>query len=216
MIDIVLVEDHNIVLNGIKSLLNKEQDIRVMGSARDGIELLALLEGGLQPHLLIMDINMPEMDGLTVAQKVSEIYPEIDVLILTMYDQTAYVNQAFRNGAKGYLLKNANPEELPFAIRQIAGRKERYICSELALSMLDRQLLAADVTVPDNTEYNFSQREIEILNMVSEGYTNQEIADRLYTSKRTVEGHRQNLIEKTGARNFFALIRFAIKSGLLR
>lgn len=216
MIRITLVEDHNIVRNGIKTLLNKEEDINVVAEAGNGQELLQQLEQGLQTDVVLTDINMPDTDGLSLCKTVKAQYPGIIIIILSMYDQVEYINQAFKNGALGYVLKNVSPDELTFALRHICIREERYICSELAIRMLDKQIQASEITVPDNSEFDFTKRELEILTLVSEGYTNQEIADRLYTSKRTVEGHRQSLIEKTGVRNSSALIRYALVNGLIR
>lgn len=216
MIRISLVEDHNIVRNGIKTLLNKEEDMNVVAEAANGRELLRQLELGLETDVILTDINMQDIDGLTLCKSVSEQYPGIRIIILSMYDQVEYINQAFKNGARGYILKNASPDELIFAFKHICTREERYICAELAVRMLDKQIQLSDIIVPDNSEWDFTKRELEILSLVSEGFTNQEIADRLYTSKRTVEGHRQSLIEKTGVRNSSALIRYAFINGLIR
>jgi DNA-binding NarL/FixJ family response regulator len=188
----------------------------VVGEVGSAAEALKMLEEGLATDIILTDINMPEMDGISFASIVSEKHPTIKIIILSMYDQEDYVNQAFKNGASGYMLKNVSPDELTFAIRHVALREERYICSELALKMLERQLQSAEMMMPDNLDFDFSRREIEVLTLVSEGYTNQEIAERLNTSKRTVEGHRQNLIDKTGVRNSIALIRFSILNGLIR
>jgi len=216
MIRIALIEDHNIVRNGIKTLLNKEEDMEVVAEAAHGEEALKLLEEGLRPDVVLSDINMPDVDGLSLCRMVMEHHPGIKFIILSMYDQVEYINQAFKNGALGYILKNVSPDELTFAIRHICLREERYICSELAIRMLERQIQSSDIRLPEHSEFDFTKRELEILTLVSEGYTNQEIADRLYTSKRTVEGHRQSLIEKTGVRNSSALIRYALINGLIR
>lgn len=215
MINITLVEDHNIVRNGIKELLSKEPDMNVVAEAHSGDEVLQLLKEGLQTDLIVTDVNMPGMDGLKLVQTISENYPDIYLTVLSMYDQPEYINQAFKNGADGYILKNARPDELVFAIRHVGVHQKRYICSELAITMLDRQLQASEIIMPENAEFDFTKKEIEILTLVSEGYTNQEIAERLYTSKRTIEGHRQNLIDKTGVRNSSALIRYALLNGLI-
>jgi two-component system response regulator NreC len=215
MIRILLVEDHNIVRNGIKNLLNNEEDLTVAAECSSATEALNELEQELQVDLILTDINMPELDGISFTAMVTAKYPGIKVLILSMFDQDDYINQAFKKGASGYVLKNINPEELVFGIRHIVLRDERYICSELALKLLDRQLQSSEIAIPDSVDFDFSSKEIEILRLVSEGFTNIEIAERLNTSKRTVEGHRQNLIDKTGVRNSIALIRFAIVNGLV-
>jgi two-component system, NarL family, response regulator NreC len=215
MIRILLVEDHNIVRNGIKTMLNAVDDIEVAAEYPSATEAIEELKKGLQVDLILTDINMPGMDGISFTTFVTANYPDIKVLILSMYDQDDYINRAFKKGASGYVLKNIGPEELIFGIRQIVLRDERYICSELSLRLLDRQLQASEIAIPDNIDFDFSSKEVEILRLVSEGFTNVEIAERLNTSKRTVEGHRQNLIDKTGVRNSIALIRFAIVNGLI-
>jgi two-component system response regulator NreC len=215
MIQILLVEDHNIVRNGIMTMLNAQEDISIAAECASASEALNELEQGLQVDLILTDINMPGMDGLSFTAHVTQKYPGIKVLILSMYDQDDYINQAFKKGAKGYVLKNVGPEELIFGIRQIISRDERYICSELSLKLLDRQLRLSEIAIPENIDFDFSSRELEILRLVAEGFTNIEIAEQLNTSKRTVEGHRQNLIDKTGVRNSIALIRFAIINGLI-
>ncbi len=216
MIKIALVEGHNIVRNGIKTLLNGENDMTVVAEATNCIDIMQMIDDQLEVDIILTDINLPGMDGLSFCSKAVEKYPSAKVIVLTMYDQTEYINQAFKSGAQGYILKNVSPLELTFAIRHIVNRADRYICTELALRMLDRQLNAFDASIPENMMFDFTKRELEILALVSEGYTNQEIAERLYTSKRTVEGHRQSLIEKTGVRNSSALIRFAIINGLIK
>jgi DNA-binding NarL/FixJ family response regulator len=215
MINITLVEDHNIVRNGIKELITKEPDMNIAAEARNGGEVLQMLEDGLETNLIITDINMPGIGGLKLVKEISQKHPDIRLAILSMYDQTEYITEAFKNGAHGYILKNARPDELIFGIRHVAMYHERYICTELALSLLDKQLQAAEFAVPDNNELDLSKKEIEILTLVSQGYTNQEIADNMYTSKRTIEGHRQNMIDKAGVRNSSALIRYALINGLI-
>jgi DNA-binding NarL/FixJ family response regulator len=215
MINITLVEDHNIVRNGIKELISKEPDMNIAAEARNGAEALQMLEDGLETNLIITDINMPDMDGLSMVHKISQRYPDIRLAILSMYDQTEYITKAFKSGAHGYILKNARPDELVFAIRHIAVHHERYICTEIATGLLDRQIQASEFAMPDNNELDLSKKEIEILTLISQGYTNQEIADNMYTSKRTIEGYRQNLIDKVGVRNSSALIRYALLNGLI-
>ncbi len=216
MIKIMLVEDHNIVRNGVKALFTEEQDIEVVAEAKNGREAIEIIDKGQLIDIVLTDINIPGIDGLTLIKKISESHPQIRLAVLTMYNEVEYMNQAFMNGAHGYLLKDVSIDELTFAIRHICLRDQRYLSSELALGLLDRQINAANVPVPGNGEFEFTKKEIEILALVSEGYTNQEIAERLYTSKRTIEGYRQSLIEKTGVRNSSALIRYAVINGLIK
>jgi DNA-binding NarL/FixJ family response regulator len=216
MIKIMLAEDHNVVRNGIRSLLEKESDIQVMAEATNGNEALRLLKEGIKPDLLLADINMPEMNGMEMVAHVSQLYPGLKVMMLSMLDNEKYIMQAFKAGATGYILKNVNAIELVFAIRHVCVSNERYLCNELALRLLDKLIHTPESVFDiDATDIDISKREAEVLALISEGYTNQEIADKLFTSKRTIEGHRQSLIEKTGTRNTAALIRFAILNGII-
>lgn len=132
-----------------------------------------------------------------------------------MLSNEKYVLKAFKSGANGYMLKNVGSDELLFGIRHIVNNGNRYICTELSMELLDRQLGRSYVLTDDLPEVDLSKREMEILSFIAEGFTNQEIADKIFTSKRTVEGHRQNLIDKTRTRNSAALIRYAVLRGIV-
>ena len=215
MIKVLLAEDHNIVRNGIRSLLDKQSDIDVVGEATDGLEVLQKLEKGMKVDLVLTDINMPQLNGLALLEELKNKSPEIKVLILSMLDHENYVMQAVNNGAGGYLLKNVSEEELIFAIRHVSAGN-LYVCSELTSKLVTK---LSSIPAENNKELkvaiDLSRREIEILLLIAEGFTNNEIAEKLFTSRRTVEGHRQNLLEKTGARNTATLIRFAVRNGII-
>ncbi|MXV52056.1 response regulator [Pedobacter sp. HMF7647] len=215
-IRVILAEDHNIVRNGIRNLLNTDSGLTVVGEALNGLEALTLIRNGTSADIILADMNMPMMDGLQMTEEIRSLPDVPKVILLTMLDHEQYVIKAFRMGVKGYLLKNVTADELIFAIKFI-HKDSRYICSELALRFLDR-LVDLPVTEESTqwvTGLEFSKREMEILEHIAEGLTNQEIADKLFTSKRTVEGHRQSLIDKTGMRNTAALIRFAMRNRLI-
>ncbi|MGE6219921.1 response regulator [Nubsella zeaxanthinifaciens] len=217
-INILLVDDHHLVRDGIKSLLAKYPNFNVIGEAADGLEALEIItHGEHQVDLILADINMPNMGGLELCKKVNEVFPTIRVLILSMLDHEKYISQALQAGAKGYLLKSVNEEELVFAIRQVIYNSF-YICTELSYHLLGKLLLGTKiVSRPQNNvpKVEFSSREVEILALIAEGYTNLEIADKLFTSKRTVEGHRLQMINKTGVKNTAALIKYCIVNGVL-
>lgn len=217
-IKIVLTEDHKILRSGIMSLLENEEDIELVGEVSNGAELLELFESGTvdaNEVLSITDVNMPGVNGIDMIPGLLETYPKLKVVILSMLSSEKYVLKAFKNGAKGYMLKNVSADELLFGIRHIASTGARYLCTELSMELLDRQLGRSFVVADDLPEVDLSRREIEILALIAEGFTNQEIADRIFTSKRTVEGHRQNLIDKTQSRNSAALIRYAVLRGIV-
>lgn len=216
MINVFLAEDHNIVRNGIKSLLENSDEIAVIAEANNGAEVLSMSEKLADTDVLLTDINMAEMDGITLTKELAKTHPNLSVVILTMLDQENYVFEAFACGAKAYLLKNVSADELVFCIKHvmIGGL---YFCSELSMKMLHR-LMDGNHLESQKTKTNIeiNDREIEMLQMLADGYTNQEMADKLFVSKRTIEGYRQQLIEKTKSKNTASLIKFCLANGLIK
>lgn len=216
MINLILAEDHNIVRNGISLLLGADKEIRIQGEAVNGIEVLRMLAEGIEVDMILADINMPEMDGIALIREIKIHNPEIKIVMLSMLDNEKYLSQAFSEGASGYLLKSVSADELLFAIKHVhSGGK--YVCSELSVQLLDKLMHTVNPAFDkSHHDIDFSMREIEVLHLIAEGLTNNEMSDKLYVSKRTIEGHRQSLIEKTGSRNTAALIRFAVLSGIVQ
>jgi DNA-binding NarL/FixJ family response regulator len=217
MLNLILAEDHNIVRNGIRMLLEADKEISIAGEAVNGREVVDMIAAGTKADIVLADINMPQLDGISLIKELKVSSPQTRIIILSMLDNEQYVSQAFAEGASGYLLKNVSADELVFALKHVsAGGK--YLCSELSIGLLDK-LIQAAAAVPVNQinpQIDFSMREIEILHLIAEGLTNNEMSDKLFISKRTIEGHRQSLIEKTGSRNTAALIRFAVLSGIVK
>ncbi|MDB5006858.1 MAG: Response regulator receiver protein [Mucilaginibacter sp.] len=214
VIKILLAEDHNIVRNGIRSLLEKEPGLEVSGEAANGREALAILASGVETNIVLADMNMPEISGIELIEQLKENYPQINVIVLSMLDHEKYVYQAFIAGARGYLLKNVSADEMVFAIKHIdTGGK--YLCSELAFTLLEKSIYAPEAPLNEQSDIDLSKREVEVLDLIAEGLTNTEIAEKLFTSKRTVEGHRLSLMNKTSSRNTAALIKFAIVNGII-
>jgi DNA-binding NarL/FixJ family response regulator len=215
MIKIILAEDHHVVRDGIKSLLEKEKFFAITGEATNGAEVLAMLENDTEANIVLADMNMPVTGGLELTEQLKNKFPAVKVIVLSALDHEKYVIKAFQVGARGYLLKSISADELIFAIKHV-HQYNSYICSELTVRFLNRLL-----TIPDPVSnkslhgLEFTGREIEILELVAQGYTNQEIADKLFTSKRTVENHRQTLIDRTASRNTVSLIRFAMLNGII-
>ena len=214
-IKVLLAEDHTIVRNGIVALLEKEEEITIIAEAKNGEEVLNLLQSGVKPDIVLTDINMPDMNGIELISALKTNYPDIKTLVLTMLDDETSVNQSLKAGAQGYLLKNVNIDEIIFAIKQIS-KDYKYVCTGISLNLLARasslqnhnfQKLKPDVEI--------SKREIEILNLIAQGFTNSEIADKLFTSKRTIEGNRQNLLDKTETKNTAALINFVVRNRII-
>lgn len=216
MLNLILAEDHNIVRNGISMLLETDKEINIIGEAVNGAEVLDMVDNGLKADIVLADINMPELDGISLIGELKKSSPETKVVILSMLDNEKYVAQAFSEGASGYLLKNVSSDELVFSLKHVnAGGK--YLCSELSIRLLDKLMHTAHMPPGQtNGQIDFSMREIEILHLIAEGLTNSEMSEKLFISKRTIEGHRQSLIEKTGSRNTAALIRFAVLSGIVQ
>jgi len=159
---------------------------------------------------------MPEMDGMQLLKEVKSKYPKVKVVMLSMHDHEKYVMEAFKNGASGYLLKNIDAEELIFAVKFV-DQGRRYLCAELTMSLMDTMLQSKQhlMSMPEN-EIDFSLRELEILQLIAEGLTNLEMSEKLFLSKRTIEGHRQSLLDKTGSKNSAALIRYGVLHGLIQ
>jgi len=215
MIKIVLVDDHHIVRQGIRTLLEIETDMTVIGETDEQDELVDLLKDN-QADVIIIDINMPDVDGITLTRTIKQLYPNIYVIVLSMMDHEKYVAQAFKAGANAFLIKNVSRDELLFAIRFVA-QGECYICSEISIRLLHQAMKVISLQSPTKvSDLQINTREMEVLGLTADGFTNQEIAERLFTSKRTVEGYRQSLIEKTGVRNTAALIKYAFQNGLLK
>jgi DNA-binding NarL/FixJ family response regulator len=215
MINIMLAEDHKIVRDGLKFILEKEPDFNIVAEVSNGKEVIEAFNQGAQVDVILSDMNMPGMGGQEITQWLNANHPQVRVIILTALDNEEYVIKAFKAGACGFLLKNISADELHFAIKHVAA-KNQYICTELTMRFVNRLISMPDLSGTEmQAGLEFTSRELEILNFLADGFTNQEIADKLFTSKRTVEGHRQNMIDKTGVRNTAALIRFAVLNGIV-
>lgn len=190
-------------------LLADEPSLVVVGDAADGQQLLDQLPS-IPTDVVLLDLHMPVLDGLATTQRLREEFPEVRVLILSMEDHELSIGQVLEAGAAGYILKNAEKGEIILAIQSVATGK-RFLCSELGLLMLGKVLEAP--TEIGKTTNGLSQREREVLHLVTDGLTNQEIADKLFTSKRTIETHRQNILEKSGAKNTASLVKLALEQG---
>ncbi|WP_187264136.1 response regulator transcription factor [Pontibacter beigongshangensis] len=219
MIKVILTDDHKIVRDGIKALLHNDAAIHVVGEASNGDELLKLLEE-VMPHVVLLDLNMPGRDGFETTKYLKQHYPDVKVLVLSMLDHVSYVNRVIELGASGYILKSSGKEELSAAIRLVASGN-MYICSYVAMELLKKVGHHTTYSTPvstarkDKKYKDISKRELEVLSLIGEGYTNAEIAEKLFTSKRTIETHRQNLLEKTQTKNTATLIKYALQNNII-
>ncbi len=215
MVKILLAEDHKILRDGIKALLEDDPKIKVVAEAGNGQEAIKKLQD-TEVDVAILDLNMPIMGGIEATKYIRDNYETTKTLILSMLDDENYLLKGFQAGANGYILKSSGKEELLFAINKLANN-ECYICSELALALVDRLKDNFGLTAPaGKLDIDFSDREMQVLELMAEGLTNAEIADKICASRRTVETHRKNLIDKTNSRNTASLIKFAITNGLIK
>lgn len=215
MLKIILAEDDSLVRNGIRMLLESEGSFEIVGEASNGTEVIALVTDGLKPNVILTDMDMPGMDGNMLIRHLKKYDPTIPVLVLSQLEGDADIDKSFTEGAHGYILKTVNAQELFFAVRQVA-KGEKYLSSELAVKYLQRSVsgfIAHSSLEELNIELN--SREKEIVKLIGQGLTNNEIAEKLFISRRTVEGHRQSLIEKTGCRNTATLVKFGVVNGLI-
>lgn len=212
MITIVLADDHEIVRQGLRSLLETSPDFQVVGEANNGLETIQLVDR-LQPEVLIVDIMMPGLNGLEVTRQVNQRSPQIQVIVLSMRTNEAYVLEALRNGAAGYVLKAGSMAELIQAIHEVtAGR--RYLSPPLSERAIEAYIQKAKETKPDSYE-TLTTREREVLQLVAEGYTNADIAVQLSISPFTAMTHRTNMMRKLKLHTQADLIRYALQRGIL-
>jgi DNA-binding NarL/FixJ family response regulator len=209
VIRVVITDDHRIIRDGLRSLLEQDSGIEVVGEAANGMELLDLLEQ-TEADVALLDINMPVMNGYETVGLVKERFPETQVVALSMLNDVPSMQRMIESGAIGYILKNTGYEELATAIK-LAATGTPFICSGMSIDMLQRG--TSNPLQEDNA--GLSKREMEVLLLIAEGYTNAEIADKLFVSKRTIETHRQNILEKTKTKNTAHLIKYAMEHRLI-
>jgi DNA-binding NarL/FixJ family response regulator len=210
-IKLLLADDHELVLKGLKSILEQEKDIEVVAEARNGVEALALLDR-TEADMLVTDLKMPDMSGIELTRHVKQHYPQLKVLVLTLFNDREYVNAILEAEAEGYLLKNVEQQELLHAIRHIMNHGTYY--SQEIVSILTSELKGRQHK--SDTVHDLSKRELEIIGLICQEYSSTEIAEKLFISKSTVDVHRKNILQKTGAKNLVGLIRFAIQHGIVK
>ncbi len=212
MTTIVLADDHNIMRQGLRLLLEDKPGLQVVGEAGDGREALRLVES-LRPDMLVLDMIMPDMNGVAVTAEVTKRLPNTAVVILSMHKLEGYVRKALQAGARAYVLKDATGDELVHAISEVvAGR--RYLSPALSQRAVD---FFVDGGIPATSDPNLalSRRERELLPLIGQGLTARQIAAKLHVSPRTVEFHRNNIMRKLGFRSQKGLIRLCVRTGLL-
>ncbi len=213
IIKYIIADDHKIFRQGLRYALADDELLQLVGEAENGKDLLKLVEID-KPEVILMDMKMPEMDGIEATQKIHARYPEIKILMLTSYDNEDFIMHLLELGANGYLLKNADPDEIKKAIRTVyeADYYFNQLVSNTMLRNITRKTNAA-LKFKDSIKLN--DREVEVLKLICSEMTTAEIAAKIFLSSRTVEGIRTNLIEKIGVRNTAGLVVYAIKNGIV-
>jgi DNA-binding NarL/FixJ family response regulator len=212
MINVFLADDHTAIRDGMSALIEVEQDIQVVGSAGDGRQAVQQIEK-IQPDIVVMDIAMPELNGIDATRQISETCPAVKVIMLSMHDSSEHIYQALRAGAKGYLLKESAGKEVMTAIRSVnSGR--RYLSERVQTMVIEGYISDQDVVPGKSPLDKLSSREREILQLVAEGKSSTEISEILFISPKTVATYRSRLMDKLAIHDVPGLVKFAIKHGL--
>lgn len=206
MIRIVIADDHEIVVEGLSSLFENEKDIVILGKAKNGSEVIPILQNH-PVDVAVLDISMPEMDGIELTKFIKANFPKVKVLILTMHNEIGFIRRIIEAGAHGYILKNKGREELVNAIKSLYEGKE-YLGEEVTKTLFSSMRGTQVYGV-----IQLTKREKEVLKLIANGFTTPQISESLHIAASTVETHRRNLIEKTGVDNSKGLVKFAIKNG---
>lgn len=208
-IKILLADDHHLVRKGFRVLLEELDFVEVVGEAANGQEVIGLLRRGVKTDIALLDYEMPVLNGLETLEQIKRDFFGVKVILLTMLNQRELIQHAVEKGVNGFLFKNASPEELSEAIRRVS-RGETYFASEVTLALLKPDLNQGNTLLRQLTE-----REIEVLRLVAQGFSSTEVGAQLFISPRTVDTHRNNLIQKLGVNGIAGLVQFAIKNKLV-
>jgi DNA-binding NarL/FixJ family response regulator len=203
---IVLADDHDLVRSGVKALLEMIEGVEVIAEARDGAELITLVES-LEPDIVMTDISMPGMDGITAISEIHGKHPQVRMLVLSMYDTVDFVKRAVTNGACGYLMKDAPPFELEQAVRSVMATG-----SYFSPAIAQRLLQPSEPSVDDE----LTHRQVEILKLIAQGRASKEIAYELGLSPKTVDVHRARIMERLQLNDIASLTRYAVRKGLIK
>lgn len=213
-INLAIADDHKIFRNGLKATLEDCTDFNLLIEASNGKELIGQLATHV-PDVILMDIKMPEMDGMQTTAYIQQHFKQVKVLALSMHNEDKYIVDMMKAGASGYLLKNAEPEEIIEAILTVYN-KGFYFNEHLSVTLIKQLVGPGSYNgSAEQQQIDLNDREVEVLKLVCQEHSNQEIADKIFLSVRTVEGYRARLFEKTGSKNLVGLVIFAIKKGII-
>lgn len=211
-IRIVIADDHNIVREGIKKILDEVPEFEVVGQVEDGRSLLELIPK-LKPDIVIMDVTMPDMNGIEATRRIERDFPKIKVIGLSLHSSRRIVKEMLEAGAWGYLIKNSALKELHDAIITVS-EGQKFLCSQITTDVIFDYLKPSDVEEDKAYIWMLSGREREVLQLLAEGFPNRDISAKLNVSDRTVEAHRANIMKKLNIHNLAALTKFAIREGI--
>jgi len=212
-IRLLLVEDHEVVRTGLRMLLESQADMVIVGEASSGSQAIAMAQE-LSPQVVVMDITLPDISGIEVTSQLKHRFPDMAIVALTIHEDEQYFFEMLKAGATGYVPKRAAPEDLISAI-QAAYAGEVYIYPSLAKALVSDFLSRAEEGLVKSAMDNLTEREQEVLRLLAEGFTNDEIADQLVISKHTVARHRENLMRKLNLHSRGELVKYAIRKGLI-
>jgi two-component system response regulator NreC len=213
MIRVFITDDHEIYLEGLALLLNKQEGIEVTGTATSGKELLGCVQKGLDADILLLDVYLPDMPEEEIVQQIRSAYPDLRIVYLTLLRGTRYVHKLAKYNIQGYILKNASLDELLLALRSVHDGG-RYFSKDIHIGDRDEDFRNT-ITIEDRQiDEILSRRELEVLRLICKEYSNAEIAEKLFLSVSTVETHRKNLIAKLGVNNTVGLVKFALRNNL--
>lgn len=207
-----IVDDHEIFRQGLMMLFKPSKRIKIDQSFENGYKFIQFINESNMPDVILMDIKMPVMDGIDATTRAVEKFPDVKIIALTMFGEEEYLESMLNAGIKGFLLKNTGVDELERAI-EIVNSGKSYFSPDVLQTLTELLRDNKDKKTNDKPDIEITDRELEVLQLICEGYTNTEIADKLFISQRTVDGHRANLISKTGVKNTAALVSYAIKYG---
>jgi DNA-binding NarL/FixJ family response regulator len=217
MTKVLIVDDHKIVRDGIAALISSEQNISLVGQCTDGSEVVEFLKHH-DTEVILMDIMMPNMNGIEATKLAMKEFPDLKILCLSMNNEYNYIQEMLNAGAAGYILKNTGADDLLTAIKTVAEGKH-YFSPEVTDIVINKHISGnkPDAKAEENAKLlqSLTNREIEVLKLIAQEMTNVEIADKLFISRRTVDTHRQNLLQKIGTKNSIGLVRFAYSNGLI-
>lgn len=205
-IGVFIIDDHPMVIEGLHSLISHLPGMHITGSAENGNDALAFLKNQ-HPDIILLDINLPDISGVDLCKQIKALYPHIKILGISTFSERSYISRMIENGASGYVIKNASPSEIAEAIQTVMAGK---LYMNLSMEHLLKPLNLNDDKIPELTK-----REKEVLNLIADGFTNSQIAQKLFISTSTVDTHRKNMLTKLNVNNTAALIRISVEKGLI-